>query len=880
MASCNIIRDDKGTPVSTEAPNGKRSILFDSLMNKIQNPRQALNAWLVSRTKEFNESVINPIKQRGKKVTEEVYSPIRVQNSELIFEPRINPFTGEDTGQIELVLVKTNPEDRGQGLAKKAIGKFLDYADSIGKPTYLVISPREAGVSEKGLIKLYESFGYEMMDTGFEMVRPAGNRSLPEVLEGMDENGEPKMEVLLNYIDSSSEALSQNEDINIPKEDVAEYKDIMMGVRVRSTNDLTQKLKSGFMPDGYFNPTRESLAAVKIYNAEEITDILSNSELQDRIKTFIYKLTNLDGEVLNDGYVDENFLVVKDGTKNSIGKFKLANPYLVEKQAINILGGISTRAEFEDVLFNNDEVEMLRPIYLETQGTSEDLFMKFKDFKKIGVISYEGGQLTSKLNNTREYMEQVLTEPETTLLEENLDYLIQLEGQVFEENPEAISKLTKEVSKELLNIGMDVTDLDNVMQGKSIAEFKEFLSSIYDFITTETDQAFDNMVGNYNQFFGVNNDFTFKNVPIRENVSANNSFFLETESSDIELFNNTGLIPIGPNVYKRVSKSTTLEELYNRVYTNTITNGYNNILSDEAVRPTGYDSDGSLNLSKIMDPSNKDAIIRDMKAYIQTQISDIFVGEENISQEDLERYALMFNYLNRSSDFDKFKGKPVLDSEYSTYVSKIDNQQYLKTDFIADFNKRALAEKAKDSLEYKEFYSNFEINNVGIRLLNNDPVSLSKISKYLENNQDLVNYMKLHKQGVDLAPEVVKDPIRDDVFLRNYYANFPQEVDVFKGSYNELSQGTIIAETKEPFIRTKAGLYELITGVGSKGVYGKLNTENGLFKTYSETLPPPTLDIDISEISAIEANLNSEIELNNLYSQEEKDQIDNEHDNC
>lgn len=881
-ANCNIIRDGKGTPVAVEAPNGKMSGLFVSLVDKFQNPELALKVYLTSRTKAFSNDALTPIKQRGKVVTKKIISPIKKGGAELIFEPRVNPFTEEDTGQLELVLVKTNPEERGQGFAKQAINDFLDYADSIGKPTYLTVSPRESGVTEEGLIKLYKSFGYELLETGFEMVRPVGNRTLPEVTEGLDENGEPTMSVLLNYIDNNSELLNESEEVTreLSKEEISEYKDIMMGLRVMSTSDLTQKLQAGFMPEGYFNPTRESLAATKLYNAEEITDILTNSDLQDSIKSTFYKLTNLDGEVLNDGYFDENFLVVKNGNKNGIGKFELANPYLVEKEAVDVLGGINTRADFEDVLFNDDRVEMLRPIYLETQGTKEDLFMKFRDFKKLGVITYEEGQLSSKLNNTREYMEQVLTEPETTALEDNLNYLIQLEGIVFEENPDAVEKITKEVFKELTNIGMDVTNFEEIKQGKSIADLKNFLGSVYNFITTETPQAFDNMIGSYNEFFEVNSDFKFKNVPIAENISASNSFVLETGVSEVELFNNAGLIPIGPNVYKRISKSTPLDEVYEAIYTNTITNGYNNILSDEAVRPTGYDSDGTLNLSKIMDPSNKDAIIQDMKAYIQTQIAEVYVGGENINQEDIERYVLMFNYINRSSDLNKFKTKPILDSEYSTFMSKITNQGYLQTDFIADFNKKMLKEKAKGSIEFEEFYSNFEINNVGIRLVNSDPVSLSKIGKYLEGNQDLVNYMKLHKQGVDLDPQSSQDPVRDDTFLRNYYVNFPTEVKTFTGSYAELSKATILADTKQPFIRLNKGIFELITAVGSKGVYGRLNTQDGLFNVYDETLEPPTMDVDISEVSAIEANFDTEVELTNLYSEEEKDQIDNEHDNC
>lgn len=1055
-ANCNITRDNKGEIISTEAPNGNRSILFDSLVNKLQNSQEALKVWLVSRTKGFQESIVNPIKQRGKLTKEKVTSPIKVQKSELIFENRVNPFTGEDTGQIELALVKTNPEERGQGLAKKAIGKFLDYADTIGKPTYLTVSPREAGVTEEGLIKLYQSFGYELLETGFEMVRPVGNRKLPEVLEGLDENGEPRMDVLLNYIDNRSEmiedenteeakgrmaerleqmtymppkpeqtkdkygritsgkvhlyhstnglanlenikrngidfgqqkavqglffsklgspyrkddyfvvietdvsnilwnerfegqevALGQLNDYKIihtsefsprqletleflknsldkggldkletsvqnyakynqgdsisvkvleaikevkgqqpmvskiSKAEIAEYKDVMMGVRVRSTTDLMERLNTGFMPDGYFNPTRESLSATKLYNNEEITDILTNTELQENIRSFVYKLGNLDGEVLNDIYSEENFLVIDDGSKNGMGKFKLANPYLVEKRAIDILGGVQTRAEFEDILFNNEEVSMLATPYLETQGTTEDLFKKFKEFKKIGVISYESGNLSSKLNNTRAYMEQVLTEPETTLLEDNLDYLIGLDGQVFGENQPAVQKLIGEVTKEMTNIGLDVSNLEDVMQGKTVSQFKEFLQAVSKFIKTETDQSFDNLVGTYNEFFEVNSDFKFKNVPLNNNISPSNSFYLRTEVSGIELFKEASLIPIGPNIYKRISKETPLDIVYERIYTNTITNGYNNILSDEAVRPTGYDSDGTLNLDKVRDPSNKEAIIRDMKAYIQTQVSDIYVGEESINQEELERYALMFNYINRSSDLNKFSPKPIMSLEHNTFTSEIGNQQYLKTDFIADFNKKMLQEKAKNSVEYQEFYSNFEINELGITLINQDPISLSKIDKYIEDNRNLVDYLKLHKQGFDFTPESTGDPIRDELFLRNYYSNFPTEVKPFKGSYTALSKATILAETKEPFIRTAEGLFELVVGTGNKGVYGKLNTQDGLYKVYSTSLAPPVLDIDISEISALDTNPMTEVELANLYSEEEKDQINNEQDNC
>ena len=269
-----------------------------------------------------------------------------------------------------------------------------------------------------------------------------------------------------------------------------------------------------------------------------------------------------------------------------------------------------------------------------------------------------------------------------------------------------------------------------------------------------------------------------------------------------------------------------------------------------------------------------------MKAYIQAQIGEIYVGEETISQEDLERYALMFNYINRSTDLNKFTTKPTITREYSTFLQEIDNQGYLQTDFVADFNKEKLRAKASKSVAFEEFYNNFEISNVGIKLVNQDPITISKISKYLDKNKNLVNYLKLHKQGIDLNPIVNEDPIIDDLFMRNYYVNFPTAIPAFKGDYNKLSEGTMLAKTKAPFIRVSEGLYEIMSGVGSQGIYGKLKVQEGAFKSYDTTLSPPSLDIDISEISAIDANLNIETELKNLYSEEEKAKINNEQDNC
>ena len=660
---------------------------------------------------------------------------------------------------------------------------------------------------------------------------------------------------------------------------IAEVKDIMLGLPVSSSAELHDKLLKGFYEDGYFNPTRRSLESTGLYTSEEITSLLTDPESLIFAKQFIYELEKLDTEVLNDIYADENFLVVQDGYKNRMGTFILSNPYLVEQRAIELLGGIQNREEFEDVLHLEDELQNLRSPYWDKYETKDDLFFKFKNYTRVAEIEVEDGQMSAKTTNTRAYLNQVLTEPKNDLLEKNIEYLLGLDEQIINENRKEVDKIITLIKGGMLDMGIDVTNLDDVVKEKSMDDFKSFIGALRSFILTESPQAFDNLVGEYDTFFNVDDSFKYKAVQLSKDTPSKNSFFYKTNANGVTLFRDLGLLPVGENTYRRFSKDMSLDDIYEKVYEQTISNGYTNILSEEAFRPTGYDADGTINLSKITDPENKEAILRGMRTFIQSQIAEVYTGKDNVTQEDIEKYVLMFNYINKSNNLNKFNEAPAIDTEYSIFAQDISNQDYLQTDFIADFNVKMLKSKAKNDLEYREFFSNFEISSMGIELKSYDPITLAKIDKYLDDNLDLVDYLRLHKQGVDLRPSEEQE-FRDDLFLRNYYSNFPASLKAYKGNFTKLSKNVLMADTKDTFIRINDGVYELSQGIGGKGIYARLETNDSDFKIYDKNLTPAELDIDISEITAIETNFDADTQINNTYTQEEKDQIDNKEDNC
>lgn len=102
---------------------------------------------------------------------------IKNGNSYLAFTQRGN--------MIELASIYTPKSDRGQGQARQLISEFTDTLDRIGATSVLMVDPRDAETTAKGLISFYESVGYrptELFDSEmgiYEMER----KPKPVVLE-------------------------------------------------------------------------------------------------------------------------------------------------------------------------------------------------------------------------------------------------------------------------------------------------------------------------------------------------------------------------------------------------------------------------------------------------------------------------------------------------------------------------------------------------------------------------------------------------------------------------------------------------------------------------------------------------------------------------
>src|SRR5690606_718815 len=233
-----------------------------------------------------------------------------------------------------------------------------------------------------------------------------------------------------------------------------------------------------------------------------------------------------------------------------------------------------------------------------------------------------------------------------------------------------------------------------------------------------------------------------------------------------------------------------LDTMYTNIYENVKVNPQ--ILPNEAYS-SAQQPNGQLDRSKIN--RNREETIKDIRNFVQKEVKKIEVGDAVVDMDMLERMYLSSAYFN--TNLNNIESVTSIESQADLINNPVSNQQYLTSEFIADFRVKQIKEKHKDSQAYQDFYSNFDITRNGIEIINSDPISIEKMRSYLQDNENLVNYLRLNKQGSDLLEPIDQEFFIDDNIKRNFYLNYPKSLPIFTGIYQNLSNRSIAAKTKE-----------------------------------------------------------------------------------
>lgn len=178
------------------------------------------------------------------------------------------------------------------------------------------------------------------------------------------------------------------------------------------------------------------------------------------------------------------------------------------------------------------------------------------------------------------------------------------------------------------------------------------------------------------------------------------------------------------------------------------------------------------------------------------------------------------------------------------------NYNYLTEEFPSDFYSKFLAEKKKNSKLFRNFYSNFEINEKGINLINKSETALRNIKIYADEN--LKQYSLISRQMPDLieAEQSISNPRVESI-------NNPQKIKESKENLYKLNdQEIIIKNETEDFVKVNNEIYESVAKQGNLNHFVKLETPNSDY--YAVEVKAPQTNLKLSDYNYLNETINSE----------------------
>ena len=508
---------------------------------------------------------------------------------------------------------------------------------------------------------------------------------------------------------------------------------------------------------------------------------------------------------------------------------------------------------------------------------NKTLFEKMQEFKRMPEMKIEGNTLTTvNQNDSRVQLEQTLKLSDDLSISSDIIYLNELSQDLYDENIQDVKQLIKEIEIKSAKQGVDIVGLSGKVFSKSRDEIYDLLENLNTLLLEPSEQSFNDFISQHQLVFETKIKPTTRVEVVSENNLNKSLISLKTKLSEYTLFNEFGLLKVSENIYQRVEKED-LDTLYNKLYD--ISQYNENILPKEAFPLTIKDE--VVNIESLRNIENRDLIIADIKRFIENEVSKLDVPSVSLDNTTLQQLVINKYAFEHPLNFTQTVN---VQEEFSSFEVFDGNEEYLKTDFISDFYAEYLQEKIKNSEKYREFYSNFSINEGGIVLVNDDAITVEKIKDYLaekniKQSKDLENYSLLTDQIPNLktAERINSDYTRD--FYRAKYSNNPMTLNKVEGDYKFLSNTTTLKNNSiDNFIRVKDRLFELVDTKGGNSFYEEIPVNSSEYKIFS--IPQPVLSVNIDNYGAERLEGVQAVNTEKYYSKKEEEKINEESFDC
>lgn len=570
----------------------------------------------------------------------------------------------------------------------------------------------------------------------------------PTADQDLDANGEPVYSDVRDFMDSRQGIAPPLED-----SDIRSLRELMLANNIRNAQELNEAMMP-FMRGGEIAINSRALKQSGLYSADEINRILSNPVAQESLRNLVAKFNSMmlapvserNSYLLSNEY--EGDIVYESEVYNASGKKEILNPYKIDQDIQDKVGGIKDRQEF-DKAFSELPYESVVERYLSDSEYADNMFDVYSSMDRVQVVDVMGNSVTDSAESTLASY-SFYNKKAADALKSDISALVSVEEDLWQDRV-LITEGLRRVAENGAKMGIDLTALEAMYDERQQSQIEDFLLGLDLFVRSlSPGRALDlGFAADYDSFFGLGNPTTVVTV-LNENERDLSIVALQDNHlglSDVNLYNQYGLNHIRENLYHKVD-ARPKEELYQTLYE---IQEANNKLYGSSMLPIGDTSGMDRNrvISKIKEWINKNTRYNQSE---EMAINKAIFGlglENNQPTTDIGRELSRF--IQRQG------------------IGKATPQDAL------ELRQEVLKEKLKDSSLYRNVLSNVVFEREGYT------VSLGRVDSVTLRDMELQIPEKI--RGLMMKFAMNSDSNIRELFHLNSYPDIYRNIDFYRDLY-------------------------------------------------------------------------------------------------
>jgi hypothetical protein len=568
------------------------------------------------------------------------------------------------------------------------------------------------------------------------------------------------------------------EDSELSPSERYEVASVMESNNIKDLQELSTKLNQIFKPNGFIDLDIDAAIDSGIYNEEDLKniDLVEIEKLLDKVEGELHEGRNFSVVPSQDksALIDETKKTIlgnsfelsrTDIDNDIIPRMKSFTPEDIEEAVQNSNFRSYTDRFNEDEEFRNKEIE------------------RFSKLSSVPVLSFIGDTLTDEnISYHDQLLNTIPAEFDIVDIESDLDFLEEIPEGNWNNNPNEIRNVLREVEQTLAKNNIDLVGLSNLYNNRD--QVLSLITPLKNMIRNTSDVTILEFARAHDAVFTPTENKIVRVLP--QKYKGLNVVSLNSRKTDAELYSEHGLIKLEEGLYHKVQRMDDTMAAYEYLY--------RQLVDGKMTIPSQY-----ITVKDYKNPNNKVEVLKGITNYVNARETGI-VSE---FQEEISLYQLVFDH------------NPIQKQDFRKLSTIRTNEEYLKGDFVSDFFNYVLDEKLKDSPIYREVLSKFRFKNSDIEI----DGYISSLDG-IEMQQELEDYLKL-KKGTSYEFFFNNG---EGFLLEDFEAvNNPESVQPYKGEVVVDGDYVITNPQSDMFVNYDGQLYRKVGKSLNADIYLKIS---------------------------------------------------------